>query len=72
MLLSSERPGGSRKRGAVAAFADFIAEQGLMNLPSSGRVSTWSNSFSWSRLDRFFVYPEWDLSYPDLMQKKLT
>jgi hypothetical protein len=43
-----------------------------MNLPSSGRVSTWSNSFSWSRLDRFFVYPEWDLSYPDLMQKKLT
>jgi hypothetical protein len=71
MLLSSERSGESR-RGAVAAFADFIAEQGLMNLPSSGKVSTWSNSFSWSRLDRFFVYPESDLSYPDLMQKKLT
>jgi endonuclease/exonuclease/phosphatase family metal-dependent hydrolase len=56
----------------VAVFADFIEEQGLMNLPLSGGISTWSNSSSWSRLDRFLVSTEWDLRYPDLMQRKLT
>jgi endonuclease/exonuclease/phosphatase family metal-dependent hydrolase len=34
-------------------------------------VSTWSNNRSWSRLDRFLVSPEWELSYLGLMQKKL-
>jgi hypothetical protein len=71
-LYHSERSGGARRRRGVAAFADFIAEQGLMNLPLLGGVSTWSNSSSWSRLDRFLVSTEWDLRYPDLMQKKLT
>jgi hypothetical protein len=37
----------------------------------AGGVSTWSNSLSWSRLDRFLVSPEWDLCYPGLVQKKL-
>jgi hypothetical protein len=55
----------------VAAFADFVAEQGLMDLPMAGGVSTWSNSLSWSRLDRFLVSPEWEFSYPGLVQKKL-
>ena len=40
--------------------------------PFVGGVSTWSNNSSWSRLDRFLVSTEWDLRYPDLMQKKLT
>ena len=58
-------------RRAVLAFAKFIADQGLMDLPLAGGVSTWSNSLSWSRLDRFLVSPEWDLRYPGLVQKKL-
>jgi hypothetical protein len=28
----------------MAEFADFIADQGLMDLPLAGGVSTWSNS----------------------------
>jgi hypothetical protein len=42
-----------------------------MDLPLAGGVSTWSNSMSWSRLDRFLVSPEWELSFPGLIQKKL-
>jgi hypothetical protein len=55
----------------VAAFADFTAEMGLMDLPLAGGASTWSNNRSWSRLNRFLVSPEWEFSYPRLMQKKL-
>jgi hypothetical protein len=42
-----------------------------MDLPLSGRVSTWSNNMSWSRLDHFLVSLEWEFNYPGLMQKKL-
>jgi hypothetical protein len=42
-----------------------------MDLPLAGGVSTWANNLSWSRLDRFLVSPDWELSYPGLMQKKL-
>ena len=42
-----------------------------MDLPLSGGVSTWFNNRSWSRLDRFLVSSEWELSYSGLMQKKL-
>jgi hypothetical protein len=57
-LFHNERSGGARRRQAVAAFADFIVDQGLMDLPMSGGVSTWSNNLSWSRLDRFLVSTE--------------
>ena len=70
-LFHNERSGGARRRRAVAAFADFVAEMGLMDLPLAGGVSTWSNNRSWSRLDRFLISSEWELSYPGLMQKKL-
>jgi hypothetical protein len=70
-LFHDERSGGVRRRRAVAAFTDFIAEMGLMDLPLAGGVSTWANNLSWSRLDRFLVSPDWELSYPGLMQKKL-
>jgi endonuclease/exonuclease/phosphatase family metal-dependent hydrolase len=42
-----------------------------MDLPLAGGESTWVNNTSWSRLDRFLVSPEWEFSYPGLMQKKL-
>jgi hypothetical protein len=70
-LFHNERSGRVRRRRAVADFADFAAEMGLMDLPLAGGVSTWANDLSWSRLDRFLVSPEWELSYPGLMQKKL-
>jgi endonuclease/exonuclease/phosphatase family metal-dependent hydrolase len=70
-LFLNERSGRVRRRRAVADFADFAAEMGLMDLPLAGGVSTWANNLSWSRLDRFLVSPEWELSYPGLMQKKL-
>jgi hypothetical protein len=70
-LFLDERSRGATHRAAVADFADFVAEQGLMDLPMAGGGSTWSNSLSWSRLDRFLVSPEWEFSYPGLLQKKL-
>jgi hypothetical protein len=70
-LFMDERQRGAAHRAAVADFADFVAEQGLMDLPMDGGDATWSNSVSWSRLDRFLVSPEWEFSYPGLMQKKL-
>jgi hypothetical protein len=62
---------GRERRSAVIAFDEFIAEQGLMDLPLSRGVFTWSNNRSWSQLELFLVSPEWELSYPGLMQKKL-
>jgi exonuclease III len=44
-LYHNERCSSARRRWAVADFADFIAEQGLLNLPLSGGVSTWSTQF---------------------------
>jgi endonuclease/exonuclease/phosphatase family metal-dependent hydrolase len=70
-LFYNERSGGARRRRAVVAFADFTAEQGLMDLPLLGGVFLWSNNLSWSRLDHFLVSSEWELNYLDLMQKKL-
>jgi hypothetical protein len=70
-LFLDERSKGIVHRSAVVEFADFVVEQGLMDLPMAGGDSTWSNNSSWSRLDRFLVSPKWEFSYPGLMQKKL-
>jgi exonuclease III len=70
-LFCDERLRGDPHRSAVAEFADFVAEQGLMDLPLAGGESTWSNNLTWSRLDRFLVSPEWEFCYPGLLQKKL-
>jgi hypothetical protein len=39
-LFHSERSGGASMRSAVLDFADFITDQGLMDLPLAGGVST--------------------------------
>jgi hypothetical protein len=70
-IFHSERSGRAGMRRAATEFADFIADQGLMDLPLAGGVYTWSNSMSRSRLDRFLVSLEWEMSYPGLVQKKL-
>jgi hypothetical protein len=48
-----ERLRGDTHRSAVAGFVDFVAEQGLMDLPMAGGESSWSYNLSWSRMDRF-------------------
>jgi endonuclease/exonuclease/phosphatase family metal-dependent hydrolase len=70
-LYFDERLRGDTHRSAVADFANFVAEQGLMDLPMAGGESTWSNNLTWSRLDRFLVAPEWEFCYQALLQKKL-
>jgi hypothetical protein len=66
-LFHSERSSGARMRRAVMEFAEFTMDQGLMDLTLIGGVSTWSNSMSWSRLDRFLVFSGWESRYPDLV-----
>jgi hypothetical protein len=66
-LFHSDRLGGARMRHVVSASAQFTVDQGCMDLPLAGGVSTWSNTLSWSRLDQFLVSPEWDLRYPGLV-----
>jgi endonuclease/exonuclease/phosphatase family metal-dependent hydrolase len=70
-LYFDERLRGDTHRFAVADFADFVVEQGLMDLPMAGGESTWSNNLTWSRLDCFLVAPEWEFFYLGLSQKKL-
>jgi exonuclease III len=67
----SERSGGKRISSAMREFSDFIFERSLMDLPLTGGVCTWSNSQSWSRIDRFLVSPEWKARYPGVLQKRL-
>jgi hypothetical protein len=70
-LFFDERLRGNSYRHAVADFAEFVADQGLMDLPMAGGDSTWSNGSTWSRLDRFLISPDWESCYPGLSQKKL-
>jgi hypothetical protein len=70
-IFHNERSGGAGYRRAASEFADFIGDHGLMDLPLGGGMSTWSNSLSWSRLDRFLVSPDWEMGYPGLVQRKL-
>jgi hypothetical protein len=46
LFFYNERLEGTRRRRAVAAFADFTVEQGLMDLPLLGGVFLWSNNLS--------------------------
>jgi hypothetical protein len=67
----SERSGGRHISSAMREFSDFIFERGLMDLPLAGGLCTWSNSRSWSRIDRFLVSPDWEARHPDVLQKRL-
>ena len=52
-------------------FSDFIFKRGLVDLSLAGGLCTWSNSRSWSRIDRFLVSPDWEARHPDVLQKRL-
>jgi hypothetical protein len=58
----------------MVKFFDFIFDQGLMNLPLVGGTFTGSNnqkSPSWSRIDRFLVYPTLEAQFPGVSQRRL-
>jgi exonuclease III len=67
----SERSGGRRISAAMREFSDFIFERGLMDLLLTGGLCTWSNTRSWSRIDRFLISPDWEARYPEVIQKRL-
>jgi hypothetical protein len=71
-LFLDERLRGAVHRSAVTNFADFVVEQGLMDLLMAGGDSTWSNNVSWSRLDRFLVSPEWEFNYRALCRRNCS
>jgi hypothetical protein len=71
-LFLDERLRGAVHRSAVTDFADFVVEQGLMDLLMAGGDSTWSNNVSWSRLDRFLVSPEWEFNYRALCRRNCS
>ena len=67
----SERPGGRRISSTMREFSDFIFERGLMDLPLTGGLCTWSNSRSWSRIDCFLVSSDSETRHPEVLRKRL-
>jgi hypothetical protein len=68
---SGEKLRASRQTQVMTDFADFISEQGLIDLPMLGGRITWSNRRTGSRLDRFLISTEWEESFPEVIQKRL-
>ncbi|GAU32654.1 hypothetical protein TSUD_219040 [Trifolium subterraneum] len=52
-------------------FNQFIDDNTLVNLPLSGRKFTWfkGDGLSMSRLDRFLLFEDWWLTWPNCMQE---
>jgi hypothetical protein len=50
-----EKLGEARLCPAMMEFRDFMLEHNFMDLPLTRRPFSWSNNFSWSRIDRFLV-----------------
>jgi hypothetical protein len=67
----SERSRGRRISVAMRKFLNFIFKRGLMDLPLTGGLCTWSNTRSWSRIDRFLVSPGWEARHLEVLQKRL-
>lgn len=65
----SERSGNYCNLVAMEDFLEFIFDLDLMDLPLVGGEFTWSNSWSWLRLDRFLVSPLWEAHYPELSEE---
>ena len=67
----SERSGGRHISAAIREFSKFIFEKGLIDLPLTGGLCTWSNTRSWSRIDLFLVSSGWKARHPEVLQKRL-
>ena len=71
---SSEKLGGSSLTSSMKDFDDFIRECELLDPPLHNTPFTWSNmqeSPVCKRLDRFLYSNEWELSFPQRLQKVL-
>jgi hypothetical protein len=71
----SERSNDSNYSTAMMEFSDFIAEQGLVDIPLVEGQFTWSNNQEdkiWSRIDRFLLLPSWEDHYPEVVQRRLS
>jgi hypothetical protein len=70
-----ERSGEGRLCSAMTDFFDFIANQGLMDLPLACGSFTWSISHDppvWSRIGHFLVSHDWEVQFPLVSQKRLS
>jgi hypothetical protein len=54
-------------------FNQFIDENGLIDLPLCGRQFTWykGDGTSISRIDRFLLFEDWCLQWPNCLQVAL-
>ncbi|KAG2720457.1 hypothetical protein I3760_02G035900 [Carya illinoinensis] len=69
--FTSECLGDTSTSSDMEEFSEFIFVLDLLDLPLVGGTFTWSNSRSWSRLDRFIVSPSWALHFLELYQKRM-
>ncbi|KAG6624838.1 hypothetical protein CIPAW_16G055100 [Carya illinoinensis] len=67
----SECFGNSRMHPAMSDFSECIFELNLVDLPLAGGSCTWANNQTWSQLDRFLIFLEWEIHYPEVWQKRL-
>lgn len=61
---ASERSGGQGRRIDRENFNSFISDLSLIDMPTSGRTFTWSNSRAAAKLDRFLTSSHWEDQYP--------
>jgi hypothetical protein len=59
---------------AIEEFFDFIFMLNLVDLPLEGGQFTWSNNQedqTWSRIDKFLIFPEWEDCFLEVTQRRL-
>uniref|UniRef100_A0A2N9G6G4 Endonuclease/exonuclease/phosphatase domain-containing protein n=1 Tax=Fagus sylvatica TaxID=28930 RepID=A0A2N9G6G4_FAGSY len=70
----SEKVGSSNFSPSMYDFSDFIASNGLIDIPLTGGDFTWSNNrevSSLSQIDRFLYSADWVGDYINILQKRL-
>jgi hypothetical protein len=71
----SERAGSDSFSPPMHDFSDFISDHGLLDIPLSGGIYTWSNNreiSSMSHLDRFLFTAGWNEGFVNIFQKRLV
>ncbi len=71
----SERTGSDAFSSSMFEFSNFISDHGLLDIPLTGGVFTWSDNreiSSMSRLDRFLFTADWNEGFVHISQKRLV
>ncbi|XP_077234220.1 uncharacterized protein LOC143876406 [Tasmannia lanceolata] len=71
VLDSRDRIGGQRITVGMRNFADFIANNELVDLPLGGASFTWARGTNRSRLDRFLLSGDWLTGISEVYQQAL-